>query len=134
MASIKDIEGIGPQYAAKLADNGIKTTEKLLEVAGTKKGRDDLATVTGFSTKLILEWVNRADLFRIKGVGEEFSDLLEAAGVDSPGELAHRNAENLHKAFEDLNAKKKIVRQVPSVAQIETFISEAKKLDKAVTH
>src|SRR5262245_61859834 len=127
MASIKDIEGIGPQYADKLAEAGIRTTEKLLETAASKKGRDDLAAETGISAKMLLEWVNRADLFRIKGVGEEFSDLLEAAGVDSPTELAQRKAENLHATLVELNEKKKLVRQTPALIQIETYIAEAKK-------
>lgn len=134
MSSIVDIEGIGPKFAEKLAAAGIKTTEKLLDVAASKKGRVELATSTGISESSILEWVNRADLFRIKGVGEEFSDLLEAAGVDSVPELAARRADNLYAKLVEINDQKKLVRQLPSEAQVQKFIDEAKTLPKVVTH
>lgn len=134
MTSIKDIEGIGLAYADKLAEVGIRTTDKLLEHAASRAGRHALASETGLDESLILEWVNRADLFRIKGVGEEFSDLLEAAGVDSPAELAHRNAANLYETLLDLNEEKQLVRRAPSLHELEAFIDEAKKLPKVVTH
>lgn len=134
MTSIIDIEGIGPAYREKLAEVGIRTTEKLLEVAGTKAGRKALAEQTGFSEAHILEWVNRADLMRIKGVGEEFSDLLEAAGVDSVVELATRNAANLVVKFAEVNDQKNLVNRVPSEAEVQGWIDEAKTLEKKVTH
>jgi predicted RecB family nuclease len=134
MAAIKEIEGIGEAQAAKLTAVGIKTIEQLLESGASKKGRQDLAAGTGISEKLIMEWVNRADLFRVPGVGEEISDLLEAAGVDSVPELATRKPENLAAALAEKNAVKKLVRQVPSVLQVAKFVAEAKKLPKLVTH
>jgi predicted flap endonuclease-1-like 5' DNA nuclease len=134
MATIADIEGVGPKYAAKLGESGVKTTEKLLEVAGSKAGRVKLAAATGISETLVLEWVNRADLFRLNGVGEEFSDLLEAAGVDSVPELANRVPANLHTKLVEVNDAKKLVRQVPSLGQIEKFVAEAKTLPRVVTH
>lgn len=134
MTTITDIEGIGSAQATKLSNAGVKTVEGLLEMAGSSKGRKELSNETGISEKQLLEWVNRADLFRIKGIGSEFSDLLEAAGVDSVPELAQRKPENLFTALEELNAKKKIVRQLPSVEKITDFVNQAKKLPKAVTH
>ena len=134
MAKIHEIEGIGPAYAAKLQDAGIKTTDNLLEAAGSKPGRTNLAEETGISENLILEWVNRADLFRVPGIGEEFSDLLEAAGVDSVPELAQRKPENLHDKLVEVNEAKKLVRQVPGTNQISKFVDEAKQLPKVVTH
>lgn len=134
MTRIQDIEGIGPAYADKLAGVGIKTTEGLLDAAASRKGRQDLAAGTGISEKLILEWVNRADLFRVPGIGEEISDLLEAAGVDSVPELAIRKPENLAAALKEQNETKHLVRHVPSVNQVMKFVDEAKKLPKVVTH
>ncbi len=134
MTSILDIEGIGKQYRDKLVDHGVKTTEKLLEVAGSKAGRAKLAEATGFSEAHILEWVNRADLMRVKGVGEEYSDLLEAAGVDSPAELAQRNAANLAAAMADYNDKHNTVNRAPSEVEVQHMIDHAKTLDKVVTH
>lgn len=134
MTAIKDIEGIGEAQGKKLAEAQIKTVEALLEAGASATGRKKLAEKTGISEKNILEWVNRADLFRIKGIGSEFSDLLESAGVDSVPELAQRKAENLHKALEAANAKKKLVRVVPPVTKIEDFIGQAKSLEKVVTH
>jgi predicted flap endonuclease-1-like 5' DNA nuclease len=106
MAQIEDIEGIGPQYAEKLKGAGISTVEKLLETGATSKGRDELATKTGINSKSILTWVNHGDLCRIKGVAGQFSELLEAAGVDTVPELAQRNAENLQTAMAKTNDEK----------------------------
>jgi predicted flap endonuclease-1-like 5' DNA nuclease len=134
MANIIDIEGIGPAYAAKLVDAGVGTLEKLLEVAGTASGREALAEKTGLSKHQILEWVNRADLDRIHGIGSEYADLLEAAGVDSVPELAQRNAANLTLKLGEVNAEKNLVRQLPSESTVERWIAEAKTLPKVVHH
>ena len=134
MASIVDIEGVGAAYAAKLKAAGVATTEALLEAGATPKGREELAAKSGIDKGKVLEWVNHADLFRIKGVGSEYSDLLEAAGVDSPAELAHRVAANLFQKLNEINAAKKLVRKMPTEAQVAKWVEEAKTLPKIVTH
>jgi predicted flap endonuclease-1-like 5' DNA nuclease len=135
MARIDEVEGIGPAYAEKLAAASVKTTDELLAAGASAGGRDKLAQATGITGKLILEWVNHCDLMRLKGVGSEYSDLLEAAGVDSPAELAQRNAANLvAKIAEVVAAKPSIVRRAPTQSMIEGWIAEAKTLDKVVTH
>ncbi len=134
MAQIEDIEGIGPQYAEKLKAAGISSVEKLLEVGATAKGRDEIATQTGISNKLILTWVNHADLFRIKGVAGQFSELLETAGVDTVPELAQRNPENLQAALAKTNEEKKLAKTTPSVSQVTHWVEEAKTLPKVVQH
>lgn len=131
---IEDIEGIGPTYAKKLVAAGIKTTDDLLKAGTTPKERGDLAAKTGISEKLILEWVNLADLFRIKGIGEEYSDLLEEAGVDTVTELATRNAENLHAKIVEINKEKKLVRRAPTLDAVKKWISQAKKLKRKVEY
>ena len=132
---IEEIEGIGSAYGAKLTAAGVTTTEQLLERGASRKGRTELAGTTGITDTLILEWVNHADLMRIKGVGSEYSDLLEAAGVDSPAELAQRNAANLALAIADVNEKKKkLVRQAPSDSVVAGWIAEAKTMKKIVEH
>jgi len=132
---IDEIEGIGATQAAKLADAGVTTTDDLLQWGANKAGRDSLETTTGISGKLILEWVNHADLMRIDGVGSEYSDLLEAAGVDSPSELAQRNAANLATTFQEVvAARPDIVRRVPSETEIAGWIAESKTLAKVVEH
>ena len=132
---IDDIDGIGATQAAKLAEAGVTTTDDLLQWGANKAGRDSLETTTGISSKLILEWVNHADLMRLKGVGSEYSDLLEAAGVDSPAELAQRNAANLATTFQEVvAARPAIVRRVPSETEIAGWIAEAKTMDKVVEH
>jgi predicted flap endonuclease-1-like 5' DNA nuclease len=132
MAHIETIEGIGPQYAEKLKAAAITSIEKLLEAGSTPKGRDDLAAQTEISAKLILRWVNHADLFRIKGVAGQFSELLEAAGVDTVPELAQRNAENLQLALAKTNEEKKLSGSTPSLAQVSAWITEAKTLPRIV--
>jgi predicted flap endonuclease-1-like 5' DNA nuclease len=131
---ISTIEGIGSVNAEKLQEQDIRTTEALLRVAGDAQGRRRLAASTGLSEHMILEWVNRADLMRVKGVGEEFSDLLEASGVDTVKELRRRNAENLHKAMLAVNEEKNLVRRAPALSEVERWIEQAKTLAPAVTY
>ncbi len=132
--NIEDVEGIGPAHAATLRGKGVRTTDHLLEQGATPAGREALAASSGISHKLILEWVNHVDLMRIDGVGSEYADLLEAGGVDSPAELAQRNAANLATTLEELNVARATVRRVPSAAVIQGWIDQAKKLPKIVSH
>ncbi|HPD17851.1 MAG TPA: DUF4332 domain-containing protein [Planctomycetota bacterium] len=134
MADIVTIEGIGPVYAEKLRAVGIQTVEELLARGATPKGREELAQQTGIAGKLILRWVNMADLFRIKGVAEEYADLLEAAGVDTVPELAQRKAANLAPKMAKVNEAKNLTRQVPSEAQVADWIAQAKALPRVVTY
>jgi predicted flap endonuclease-1-like 5' DNA nuclease len=134
MAKLLIVEGIGDVYAKKLEDAGITTTEALLEKGSTPQGRKDLAEETGISGKLILEWVNHADLFRIKGVGEEYSDLLEEAGVDTVPELAQRNAANLYAKIVEVNEAKEIVRRLPAQSQVADWIEQAKALPRVINY
>ncbi len=134
MSKIIDIEGIGPVYAEKLAALGIQTTEALLEAGKTPKARKELEEKSGISGNLLLEWINRADLFRIKGVAEEYSDLLEAAGVDTVPELAQRNAANLHQQLVLVNKEKKLVRQLPGFNAVQDWVAQAKALSRIVTY
>ena len=126
MARIINVEGIGKVYAEKLKAVGIMTTEELLEQCNTKKERVDMAEKTGISEKLILEWVNLADLFRIKGVGEQYSDLLEEAGVDTVAELAQRRPENLYAKMVEVNNMKNLVNRVPPLSFVEDWVKQAK--------
>jgi predicted flap endonuclease-1-like 5' DNA nuclease len=132
MAKLEQVEGIGKKYAGLLRKAGVLSTKSLLEKGATTKGRDEIARAAGISVKLILEWVNHVDLFRIKGVGEEYSDLLEEAGVDTVVELAQRNAANLHEAILEINAKKKLVRRPPSKKMVKDWVANAKKLPRKV--
>lgn len=134
MAKILDIEGIGPVYRQRLAAVGITTTNQLLKKGSTPKGRQELAQKTDISSGLILEWVNHADLFRIKGVAEEYSDLLEEAGVDTVPELAQRNPENLYAKLVEVNDLKKLVRQLPSQRQVADWVQQAKTLPRKIQY
>ncbi len=134
IAKIEDIEGIGSKYAEMLRVVGITSVEKLLESGATARGRDELAAKIGISSKTILTWVNHADLFRIKGVARQFSELLEAAGVDTVPELAQRNAENLQLALVKVNEVKKVSKTTPSLIQISKWIAAAKVLPRVVEH
>jgi len=132
---IEDVEGIGPVYAGKLGAAGVASTDDLLEKGAKPGGRHALEEATGIAHSLILEWVNHVDLMRIKGVGSEYSDLLEAAGVDSPAELARRNAGNLATTVQEVvAARPSIVRRVPSESELQDWIDQSKKLPKVVEH
>jgi predicted flap endonuclease-1-like 5' DNA nuclease len=134
MVKVIDVEGIGPVYAEKLAELDITTTEQLLDKCGSKKGRMEASEKTGISEKLILEWVNLADLFRIKGVGEEYSDLLEEAGVDTVVELAQRNPDNLYQKMLEVNEAKSLVRRTPWLSSVKSWVEQAKTLPRKVEY
>ena len=134
MAKIIDVEGIGTKYADKLKKAGINTTDALLKAGATPKGRKELSEKSGIGDELILEWVNHVDLYRIKGVGSEYSDLLEAAGVDTVVELAQRNPANLTQKMVAVNLEKKLVRKLPVESQVADWIEQAKKLPRAISY
>jgi predicted flap endonuclease-1-like 5' DNA nuclease len=132
---IEDVEGIGPTYAAKLQAAGVSTTDDLLDKGAKPGGRTSLEEATGIGHALILEWVNHVDLMRIDGVGSEYSDLLEAAGVDSPAELAQRNAANLATTIQEVvAARPNIVRRAPGEKEIQGWIDQSKSMKKIVEH
>ena len=131
---IIDIQGIGPVYAEKLIAAGIETVDQLLAKGASPKGRKALEEETGIRGDLILTWVNHADLFRIKGVGPQFSELLEAAGVDTVKEFRHRVPENLQPKLEEVNAEKHLVRRVPSLKEVEKMVAQAKELPPVMTY
>ena len=131
---IEDIEGIGAAFGEKLRAAGITSVDKLLESCASKSGRAALAKETGIEEKAILKWTNHADLFRIDGVGPEFSELLEAAGVDTVKELRTRNAENLYAKLVEVNESKRLVRRLPSQEQVTDMITQAEKLEPKMTY
>ena len=134
MANLTNVEGIGETYAKKLKSAGVSSTEALLSQGSTPRGRKSLAEKTGISETLILKWVNHVDLFRVKGIGEEYSDLLEKAGVDTVVELAQRNADNLYQKMVSTNQDKRLVRKLPTQAQVKEWIEQAKKLPRVVSY
>ena len=134
MAKLTTVEGIGGVYAQKLQEAGIQTTQALLENGATPQGRKDIAERSEISASLILEWVNHVDLFRIKGIGEEYADLLEEAGVDTAPELALRNPDNLYQKLVDVNMQKRLVRRLPSQTQVGDWVQQAKRLPRVITY
>ena len=131
---IDQIEGVGAAYAEKLIAAGIKTKEDLLEKCAKKSARTKLAEETGISEKLILKWTNHADLFRINGIAGQFAELLEAAGVDTVKEFRNRVAANLQPKMEEVNKEKNLCNRVPSVAELEKMIAQAKELEPIITY
>ena len=132
MPSIDAIGGIEPARATKLRKARIRTTEALLKKGATRAGRKKLATATGFTEQQITEWVNRADLLRVSGVGAEYSDLLEAVGVDTVKELKTRKAASLHAKLVEANVHKRLVRRLPTEAMVARWVSAAAKLEPAI--
>jgi predicted flap endonuclease-1-like 5' DNA nuclease len=134
MTSLKVIEGVGDKYMAELKRAGIGTAEALLMRGATPQGRKAISEKSGISEKLLLEWVNHVDLFRIKGVGEEYADLLEEAGVDTVPELAQRVPQNLLEKMIEINASKKLVRQMPTLQKVYYWVEQAKKLNRIIQY
>jgi predicted flap endonuclease-1-like 5' DNA nuclease len=134
MAKLEMVEGIGPKYARILRKAGIRSTSSLLEKGATPAGRKQISAAAGIGQALILEWVNHVDLFRVKGVGEEYADLLEEAGVDTVVELAQRVPDNLYQAVLTTNTRKKLVRRPPSLKMVKGWVAQAKKLPRKVSY
>ncbi len=134
MTKLTEIEGVGEVYAGRLAGAGIATTADLLEKGSSPAGRKEIAAAADLSEKLVLRWVNMVDLFRVRGIGQEYADLLEAAGVDTVPELAQRNAENLHAKLLVVNEEKQLVRRPPAAADVEAWVAEAKELPRVLTY
>lgn len=131
---IEDIEGIGPSFGEKLAGADINTTEDLLKACCAKPGRVSIAASTGISESLILKWTNAADMMRVKGVGPEFAELLEASGVDTVKELRTRNSDNLAAKMAEINETKKLTRAVPAASVVAGWVDQAKAMDPTITH
>ena len=131
---IEDVEGIGPAYAEKLATAGIRTTTALLKACGGRQGRKHVGDQTGISEKHLLKWANLSDLMRIHGVGPQFSELLEAAGVDTVKELRHRKAENLAAKMKEVFEARRITRASPAPSIVQRWIDQAGELDPVISH
>lgn len=134
MAKLEMVEGIGDFYAGKLRKAGVRSTNSLLKKGASPLGRKDLAVASGIDGTLLLEWINHCDLFRIKGVSEEYADLLEEAGVDTVPELAQRNADNLYQKIVEVNEMKNLVRRLPTAKQVASWVDQAKKLPRIIQY
>ena len=134
MAKLEVVEGIGIKYAKDLRAAGVRSTSDLLKKGSTPQGRKELADASGIGKALILEWVNHVDLFRVKGVGEEYADLLEEAGVDTVVELAQRRADNLYEKIIEVNNRKKLVRRPPAKKMVADWVAQAKKLPRKISY
>lgn len=134
MTKLTNIEGIGPAFADKLSNVGISSCETLLEQGATSKGRARIVESSGIDHSRVQRFINHADLLRIRGVGGEYAELLEAAGVDSVPELAQRNADNLAARMVEVNEQKRLVRNVPSAKTVTEWVQQAKTLPRVVTH
>ena len=132
--ALEYVEGIGPVYAEKLKEIGLATCLDLLRSGATRRGREQIAEKSAISPKLILEWVNHVDLYRVKGVGSEYADLLEAAGVDTVVELAQRNPNNLYEKMDEVNTAKALVRKMPVASQVADWVAQAKDLPRVVSY
>jgi predicted flap endonuclease-1-like 5' DNA nuclease len=131
---VMDIEGVGAAHAAKLAKAGIRSVEGLLKEGASARGRKIIGEASKIDPTLILAWVNRADLYRVKGVGRQYSDLLEKAGVDTVVELSRRAAGSLYKKMLEVNQAKNLVNSMPGLKQVEDWVNQAKKLPRVVTY
>jgi predicted flap endonuclease-1-like 5' DNA nuclease len=131
---IIDIEGIGPAYAKKLAKAGLRSVEALLKNGASPKGRKQIAMTSGIDETLVLEWVNRADLYRVKGVGKQYSDLLEKSGVDTVVELSKRVPAKLYAKMVEVNQAKNLVNGLPGLRKVEGWVTHAKKMPRVVTY
>ncbi len=131
---IEEIEGIGPAYSEKLAAVGIKSTDAFLQLCAGRKGRKEIAAKANISEKHLLKWANLADLMRISGIGPQFSELLEAAGVDTVKELRHRNAENLATRMKEVQQEKRLTRTAPGISTVSRWVAQARRLDPRISH
>ncbi len=133
-SSISDLEGLGPDFAIQMKKVGIRTTEKLLETAKSLKGRQMLAQKTDVPQDELLRVANLIDRMRIRGVGQDYAALLEAAGVSTIKELRYRNPGRLAEAMAKANKERKLVRVLPSEQTVGRWIDHAKKLPVKISY
>jgi predicted flap endonuclease-1-like 5' DNA nuclease len=131
---IEEIEGIGPSYAGKLSAASISTTDDLLAQCGDPKGRKSVSETTGVGEGVLLKWANMADLMRISGVGPQFAELLENAGVDTVKELRNRNSGNLAAKIKQINDEKNLANAAPAESVVEGWVAQAKELDPKISY
>lgn len=131
---IEEIEGIGPAYAEKLSVAEIKNTDHLLDLCGSASGRKKVSGDTGVGESTLLKWANMADLMRVSGIGPQFSELLEASGVDTIKELRTRNAENLAAKMAEVQDEKGLTKVAPTAGVIQNWIDAAKDMEPKITH
>lgn len=131
---IEDVEGIGPAYAAKLAEAEITDTDEFLKSCCDAKGRAATAEKTGIGEKVLLKWANMADLMRVSGVGGQYAEILKASGVDTIKELRTRNAENLAAKMKEVNDEKNLANACPSAKVVQGWIDAAKDMEPLITH
>ncbi|MGD8394018.1 MAG: DUF4332 domain-containing protein [Candidatus Eiseniibacteriota bacterium] len=131
---VSEIEGIGPSHATRLEAAGIKTTDDLLERCADPSGRKKVADATGLGESLLLRWANMADLMRVSGIGRQYAELLEAAGVDTIKELRNRNAENLAARMQEVNAERNLSGNAPPASMVKAWIEQAQLLDPKLTY
>ncbi|HKZ25631.1 MAG TPA: DUF4332 domain-containing protein [Acidimicrobiia bacterium] len=134
MPSIDAIDGLGHDYATKLRKNRIRTTEALLKRAATRRGRTELANHIGVSDSIVLRWVNRADLMRVKGVGSEYAAVLEIVGVDTIKELRRRKAKALTAAITEANEERHLLRRLPTEGMVSAWVATAAELEPLVRY
>ncbi len=131
VVQINELEGVSAELGEKLKALNLNNSDKLLAAAAQVSDREALAEKLGVESRRVLELANRADLCRIKGIGQIYSDLLEFSGVDTVKELAQRNPANLHAAIlEHASAHK--VQRTPSEADVANWVEQAKGMDRAV--
>lgn len=131
---IEDVEGIGPAIGKLLRQAGIIHTDDLLAATRKASQRKALAHETGLSIKQVLRFANMVDLYRVNGIGSEYAELLEAAGVDTVPELARRRPDNLHKAITQRNATAALVRRLPNESEVRDWIQQAKQLPRMLDY
>jgi|GEM_PF-432976 len=129
---VETIEGIGSTYSAKLRAKGINSVDDLLTIGAVESDRKGLAEQIGVSDKKLLTWVNHADLMQVNGIDHQYAELLELSGVDTVPELAQRNATNLLEKMTETNALKGVVRVLPALADVESWITAAKELPRVI--
>ena len=131
----KDVEvinGIGPKYGNRLKFSGVEALDDLLREGSTWKGRRYLAGNVGVSINKINRWVNQADFFRIKGIGKQYADLLDVAGVNTVIDLSKRNPMTLYEKLKETNWERNLVERIPPYRLIKGWVQSAKKLEPRV--
>jgi len=135
VARLETVKGISDDHAALLRDKaGVNSISALLKAGSKRAGREKLAKTTGIDLRLILEWVHRADLMRVKGVGREYAGLLEEIGIDTVKELKHRVPENLYQGLQEVNNNKHLVRRLPTMEMVADWIEQASEIPPSVEY
>jgi len=120
---LEDAYWIEPRYRRELPRIGITSLDDLISKTREKDERDELALRLLIPKEVLVQWVKKARLVQLKGMGVENLRLLERVGIESIDAFAREDPESLYDKIEQAPQE----RASPRKAMIRIWVREARK-------